>query len=61
MEGKQAPPQMQLDIMKDTTILRCDNKIVDTEKGVEYTCNGEAFDQGTTRKAALDRFECLKL
>ena len=45
MEGKQTPPQMQLDIMKDTTIIRCDNKIVDTEKGVEYTCNGEAFDQ----------------
>ena len=47
MEGKQAPPQMQIDIMKDTTIMRCENKIVDTEKGIEFDCNGTAFDQAT--------------
>ena len=43
LEGQQ--PQMNIDVMKDTTVLKCENKIVDSEKGVEFDCNGEAFDQ----------------
>ena len=40
-EGQQ--PQVQLDVMKDTTIIKCENKIVDN--GVEFECGGTAFDR----------------
>ncbi len=43
LEGQQ--PQVQLDIMKDTSIIKCEGKVVDN--AVEFDCNGTAFDQAT--------------
>ena len=35
LDGKQ-PPQMNLDIEKDTKVISCKNKLVDLETGQEY-------------------------
>ena len=39
-------PQINLDVMKDTTVIKCDNKRVDLEKGIEMDCGGSMFAQG---------------
>ena len=46
LDGKQAPPQLNLDIEKDTKVIKCDNRRVDLEKGLEAVCGGEMFAQG---------------
>ena len=45
LDGQQQPPQMSLDIMKDTKVIVCGAKQVDLEKGIEVVCDGEAFDE----------------
>jgi len=45
LEGQQQPPQMNIDIMKDTKVIVCGAKQVDLEKGIEIVCDGEAFDE----------------
>ena len=47
LEGQQQPPQMNIDIMKDTEIIVCGAKQVDLEKGIEVVCDGTAFDEAT--------------
>jgi len=32
--------------IEDTSVIKCDNKQVDLEKGIELTCGGEMFNQG---------------
>ena len=43
LEGQQ--PQVNIDVMKDTSIIKCENKLIDAKNSVEYDCDGEAFDQ----------------
>ena len=46
LEGQgQQPPQMNIDIMKDTKPIVCGAKQVDLEKGVEVVCDGTAYDE----------------
>ena len=46
VDGKQAPPQMNFDMEKDTKTIVCDAKRVDLEKGIEVGCGGQLFSQG---------------
>ena len=45
LDGQQQPPQMNIDIMKDTKVIVCGAKQVDLERGIEVVCDGEAFDE----------------
>ena len=45
MKLENQQPQVQIDLKKDTTLLKCDNKLVDTEAGIERDCNGTMFAQ----------------
>ena len=45
MKLENQQPQVQIDLKKDTTLLKCDNKLIDTEAGIERDCNGTMFAQ----------------
>ena len=37
---------VNIDFERDTTIIKCDTKRVDLEKGIEVDCGGEMYAQG---------------
>ena len=45
MKLENQQPQVQIDLKKDTTLLKCDNKLIDTEAGIERDCSGTMFAQ----------------
>jgi len=48
---KQQQQQMHMNIdMDKTTPLKCENKMVDLEKGIEMNCEGEIFTSGVELK-----------
>tara|TARA_Y100001963_G_C6671158_1_gene395182 strand:+ start:220 stop:483 length:264 start_codon:yes stop_codon:yes gene_type:complete len=46
LDGKQAPPQLNIDLEKDTKTITCQTKRVDLKKGIEVDCGGQLFSQG---------------
>ena len=46
LDGKDAPPQLNLDIEKDTKVISCKTKRVDLQKGLVQVCGGQLFSQG---------------
>jgi len=49
LRQKQQQLNMNIDLDKATPI-KCNNKIVDLEKGIEMECGGEIFTQGVELK-----------